>query len=248
MKLLFSLLFTTIAMSINAQAANIETIDNLSSDHNSLSYHDGFKRRIDVGLTASTNGFGGYVVMDIVKRFSAKIGAESMSFPYTFHYTESIFEDESIYLTSNADIQTGGLYLNGNYYIGHKFYVTSGVMLSRFNCEVYSFSERSINFNDVEIPPSMIGDINVIVDPSISVSPYLGVVYGSLISSSKLVSLSVEVGTYYMGSPSIDVEATGVLQPTGSESHESSLESQFESYSLYPVIKFNLGFNVIRFR
>jgi hypothetical protein len=116
-------------------------------------------------------------------------------------------------------------------------------LFNSFNPKITGYAASGLEYGDIIIPPSMVGDFEFTIEPQLKVSPYGSVGFRSFFGKNKRVVLNTELGMYYMGSPEINIEASGLLAPTADPAHgqKETLENQVEQYKFYPVLKLILA-------
>lgn len=199
---------------------------------------------IGVALKSSTMGFGGDVVFQFHERMTARLGYDQMGYgPIEFD-----FEESGINYNTSATIKTGSLTALYDFYIAKIFFVSAGLGLNNFNLNVTGEAKSGLPWGDIEVPAEKVGNFDITVEPGMKISPYLGLGLGRTLSTKKL-GFAFELGTYYMGSPNLTIETTGLIAPTSNPElgQEEKLENQFSQYYLYPVIKFSLSYKIASF-
>jgi hypothetical protein len=138
---------------------------------------------------------------------------------------------------------TGGISLLGNFNFTRNFYLSAGVLFNSFNPKITGDAASGLEYGDIIIPPSMVGDFEFTIEPQLQVSPYGSVGFRSFFGKNKRVVLNTELGMYYMGPPKINISASGLLAPTADPAHgqKEILENQIEQYKFYPVLKLILA-------
>ncbi len=193
---------------------------------------------IYLGGLASTNGFGGEIKYIFNNWLTVKSGYEALKF-----YTAFDFDENGITYDANLDYKTGGIFLLGDFNFTRNLYASTGIIFNSFNPDMQGHSVSDLEYGDISIPASKVGDFNFTVSPSMKVSPYGGLGVRSFMGRTKRVVMNAEVGMYYLGPPKIGIEATGLLAPTADPAHgqKEKLEKQVNQYKFYPVLKLNLG-------
>jgi len=190
------------------------------------------------GGLASTNGFGmnlGYVISP---KITLKGGVETLSFNKGFN-----FDENDISYSANLNFKTGSIFMVADYLFTPHLYLSGGAGLNKFHPKINGEAVSDMQYGDISIPASDVGDFRFSVEPSLKIAPYLAAGYRKFIGAQKRVVYNFETGLYYMGAPKVNIEATGLLSPTADPAHgqKAYLEKQFDAYKIYPVIKFNLA-------
>lgn len=199
---------------------------------------------IGLALKGSTMGYGGDLVFKFHNRMSARIGYDQLKLgPYDYD-----FEEADISFTANINGETGSITALYDYYLAKSIFISAGAGINNFKVDAIGKATEDMPWGDITIPKEKIGDFNVMIEPGLKVSPYLGIGFGKTLSS-KTVGLAFEIGCYYMGGPQFTVESTGLIAPTSDPQNgqQELYESQTSQYYLYPVVKLSLSFKTFSF-
>jgi hypothetical protein len=190
------------------------------------------------GGVLSTNGWGGEIKFILNKRFTIKSSFETLNFSSDYSFNES-----NINYNATFNYKTGGISLLGDFNYTRNLYVSAGILLNDFNPKITGHAASDLEYGDITIPASMVGDFRFSIKPGMKVSPYAGLGFRAFFGEKKRVVFNTEVGTFYMGSPEIEIEATGLIAPTADPAHgqKETFENQLEQYKFYPVFKLNLA-------
>ncbi len=197
--------------------------------------------KLGMAIKASTMGPGGDLVLQFHKRMDVRLGIDMFDYSRTFS-----FDEDDIEYDAHAKIETGSYTALFDYYIAKGFFVALGAGINNFNINIKGEPTEDVEWGDVIIDKEKIGDFEFGIEPGLKLSPYFGIGFGHALSANKLVGFAFEIGSYYMGSPDVSIEATGLLSPTAMEEYgqEALFESQLSSYGFYPVLKFSLNFKL----
>ena len=94
-------------------------------------------------------------------------------------------------------------------------------------------------FGEIELTPEQVGEMDIELAYG-GMAPFLGIGFGRSIPN-KRIGLGLEVGSYYIGSPSVNMNASELLEPSASAEQEKSLEESFRTLSWLPAVKFRLA-------
>lgn len=194
-----------------------------------------------LGAAASTNGWGLNLRYAFNNWFSLKTGYETLNLTYDFN-----FDEYDISYQADLDFKTGGILALADLSYAKNLYISVGAIFSSFNPEITGYALSDYHYGDIVISAEDIGSFKFTAEPSIKVSPYVGAGYQAFLGKRDGVVFNFETGIYYMGPPDFTIEADGLLAPTADPAfaHDEYLESQFDAYSIYPVIKLNLAFKL----
>ncbi len=201
-----------------------------------------FKPGIGVGLKASTNGLGGDVIYNFHKRMALRLGFETMGCG-----TNVPFEEQGSNYSADVKVKTGSISLLYDFYVLNHVFLTAGAGYNLFQVKADGHATSSLKFGDIQIPPESIGTFNFLVDPSMKISPYLGLGFGRTLGLKKKLGFAFELGGFYMGSPAISIITDGLLAPTSNpdQGQAARLEKQISQYNIYPVMKISLSYKIL---
>lgn len=190
------------------------------------------------GAHASTNGLGFNIKYIASKNFTFKTGYETLSLNHAFSFSEDEMD-----FAADLDYNTGGLFLLADWFYTKSLYISGGAIINKFQPSLTGYATSDLQYGDITIPAEDVGDFNFYFEPEIKTSPYLAVGFRKFFGKSKRVSYNFETGLYYIGSPEVTIETTGLLKPTSDEAHKHKqyLEQQFSVYKYYPIAKFDIA-------
>ena len=192
-----------------------------------------------VAAKASTTGFGADVYCAFGDRLGIKAGFDLMSMNFNVKIDQGLVK-----LNTQAQAKTGSITAGVGYQLTNWFYVTGGFGFLNFNPRALAYPTEGIKYGDIVLSPETVGELEVKIKPSNPVAPYLGIGFGRYVSKNNRVSFGAELGTWFMGSPKLEITATGMLTPTQSPEHIERLENQIKDFSFYPILKFNLNVRI----
>lgn len=212
--------------------------NSLYSQSENLDFSNSKNIGLYLGAQASTSGIGANVSYIFSEKLTVKTGFESLNFNSKINFNEN-----DISYDATLNYTTGGIFVFADYNYTKKLYLSFGGVINSFNPDFKGAATSDMQYGDITIPASKIGDFKFTLSPSLKLSPYFGLGFRNFIGAKKRLVFNFETGLYYIGPPQIDIEATGLLAPTADPAHgqKSNLEKQFESYKIYPVIKINLA-------
>jgi len=207
----------------------------------SSNYKNHTNKGLYIGASASTNGWGFNARYAFNEKLSFKTGYENLSLSYTFTFSEY-----DISYDADLDFKTGGILALVDFSYTRNLYLSAGVVFSAFNAEVNGEAVSDLQYGDIVIPAEDIGTFKFVAEPGLKVSPYIGAGFQAFLGKRDGVVFNFETGLYYMGAPDFTIEADGLLAPTSDPAFGQAeyLESQFDAYKIYPVIKLNLAFKI----
>ncbi len=204
------------------------------------------KKNIAIGLNIGTKGFVGIdATMHLNRFFNARIALNYAN----YHYKNDAFKPpvselegrqfhlEADYLQSNIELlgefmpfKGGGLRLvaGAGYFPKNKLYF-------------HGIANKSYLLNDVELDPEEIGGGTAVWTFKSPISPYLGLAFGRAVPRKRL-GFSMELGTYFKGSPTIDINATGSLREN--DRNEPYINRNFSHFKYLPTISMRLAYRI----
>ncbi len=193
------------------------------------------------GGQAATSGFGLNIRYIFNQRITLKSGIETLHFNKNFD-----FDENDISYLANFNYKTGGFFLVADYFYARNFYVSAGAAMNALNPRINGAAVSEMQYGDIQIPASKVGDFRFGIEPSYKLSPYGGIGFRKFLGAKKRVTWNLETGLYYIGAPQISIEASGLLAPTADPAHgqKKYLENQIKSYKFYPVLKFNVAVKI----
>ena len=173
-----------------------------------------------------------------------RLGGDVFSYDRDITFSEDDIEYEAL-----VQARLGGVSLLFDYVPANWFFISAGAAYSLFHGDVDGQAASGMPFGDIIIPKEKIGTFEFDLDPKWTLSPYLGIGFGTVYNRQKRVGFAFELGTYYQGPPDITIESDGLLSPTSNPDHgqEARLERQIDQYYLFPVMRFNLSFRIAEF-
>ncbi|CAI8219126.1 MAG: Uncharacterised protein [SAR116 cluster bacterium] len=201
-----------------------------------------FAQNFGVIGKASTSGVGVELGYRFSPKFLVKAGYDSFGLDFNANL------ESDINIDLNSTVNTGTLGLLVDYAIARKLYLSAGLLLNNFETSITGTVIEDYQFGDVIISKENLGSISWQIEPASKIAPYLGIGFGRLLGSSKLINSSIEFGVIYQGSTSVGINANGVFSPNSDPSFSQNLvlEGSLESFTLYPVLKLNLALNLIK--
>jgi hypothetical protein len=94
-------------------------------------------------------------------------------------------------------------------------------------------------FGEIELTPEQVGEMEIELAYG-GMAPFLGIGFGRSVPN-KRIGLGLEVGSYYIGSPSVNMNASELLEPSASAEQEKRFEESFRTLSWLPAVKFRLA-------
>ena len=203
------------------------------------------KWAVGVHAQASTTGFigidGGY---KFSPNLHARLGLNTVGFNYNYK-SEGIdystnFKPTNIHLLGDYFPFGGGLRLTGGFVIQN----------NQFTATAKSSSDNQITLNGTTYDASQVGNIGGEGKFGSSVAPYLGIGFGTPISSG--FGFNIDAGVMFAGSPTVALSANNISSsiPTVLQNQirsdlaaqEQKTNADLRSFNLYPVISVGVSY------
>jgi hypothetical protein len=202
------------------------------------------KWAVGIHAQASTTGFIG---VDAGYKFSpnlhARLGVNTVGFNYNY---------SSQGIDYSANFKPTNVHLLGDYFpFGGGLRVTGGFVIQNnsFSGSAKSNSSNQININGTNYDASQIGTVETNGKFSSSVAPYLGIGFGTPISSG--FGFNIDAGVMFAGSPTVSLAANNVSASVPASvqnqlrsdlaAQEQKTNADIRSFNLYPVL--SIGFS-----
>lgn len=201
-----------------------------------------FHSSVGINLKASNNGFGGDLYYRPFKTLALKAGYETVNLPFS----QKVNQD-NVELDAKFHYNTGATSLCAVYQPFGGLYFTAGAAFLDFKSSLHGVSSGAYEIGDISVPAEKLGEMNIRITPQNKIAPYAGFGIGNAFPRDYPVSFSLEIGAFYMGSPKIDIQATGMLAPNADPDHIATLQNEIKDFKLYPVVKLSLGIRLYTF-
>jgi hypothetical protein len=144
-------------------------------------------------------------------------------------------------LIANADVKLGSIGLYADWHpFNNSFKITGGVAYMFTSLNGNAKLRDSTKQNDIMISPDDVGKITLEIKPG-PITPYIGIGFGRAIPKTRF-GVSFELGTYYIGSPSVTFETTKLLEPTSSQG--AVLKDNLSGYQWLPKLAISFNFKL----
>jgi hypothetical protein len=202
------------------------------------------KWAVGVHVQASTTGIIG---VDAGYKFSpnlhTRLGLNTVGFNYNY---------SSQGIDYSANFKPTNVHLLGDYFpFGGGLRLTGGFVIQNnsFSGSAKSNSSNQININGTNYNASQIGTVETNGKFSSSVAPYLGIGFGTPISSG--FGFNIDAGVMFAGSPTVSLAANNVSASVPASvqnqlrsdlaAQEQKTNADIRSFNLYPVL--SIGFS-----
>lgn len=202
---------------------------------------DAQAQRVSLALRAGTLGPGVEVTAGLLPQVNVRAGAHQFSYQRQDEFTEDDFRvqgDSDLRLSSAALFVdfvpfkrllrlTGGLVYNGNH---------ANVLVTPL--DAYEIHNKTFS-------PEKIGTLSARVGHKSAIQPYAGIGLGNTVraGSSSRISLLLDLGILFTGSPDVQMEGTSMIAPTALQADE--IEAHLEGIQFYPVVSLGLSYKIL---
>lgn len=191
------------------------------------------------GAKFGTLGFGAEIYRSITSTINVRAAFNAFSFD------DSGTEDQVNY-DYEVDLNTMGAILDWHPFRGG-FRVSAGALANGNEVSMRGRSNDSYTIGDVVYTPAEVGTLTGKVDFD-SLAPYLGFGWGNPVGPGKRLSLNVEFGVLFTGSPVVTLSADGLLadDPTFQselQQEQQNLQEDLSDLEIYPVAALGLSYH-----
>jgi hypothetical protein len=192
---------------------------------------------VGVFARAGTGGFGGGVAIGVNR--SLNVRAEASYFTYSAN-------DLSLDVDFNAGVDARGTLLLGSLLAdwhpgGGAFRFTVGAVYNGSTATGTIVPLEPIQIGSRSYQPGEVGSVTGDLSPGLSLAPYAGIGFGNMVT--RRFGLLFDVGVLYMGSPKVDMGATGMLTPTAQEAQQ--IEENIAWAQWHPIVSIGFSFRVM---
>ncbi|WP_435354427.1 hypothetical protein [Emticicia sp. SJ17W-69] len=198
-------------------------------------------KKIAIILKIGTTG----ISPEVSYHFKPKINFRGVVSFYSYHRNDIVSFDqgddvEKGKVQYDAKLKVGNVGALVDYYPFKKFLaINAGVFYNLTAVDVGIVPKSNIKFNDRIFTPEETGTLGLKMKYN-KVAPYLGLSFGN--PHNGKVKFLFDLGVLYSGSPKIEMQGTGSIEPTAAQAPQ--LEANLKPVYLYPVMKFGLSYAI----
>lgn len=220
----------------NSFLASTQTLNN---DSGMIAIPDSTKKIIGIGFNISSFGPGPYAFYHLNKNIHIKAGLNYFFYNYSLNKLLSELDGE-------AKIRVGGIGAFAEWHFLRYLYFSGGVSTNFNKIDVNGKMAESIMIGDVEMAPENIGLVGIQIEPAWAFSPYVGFGIGRPVNLKNRFGYTLEIGSYFQGSPRVNLSATGMLEPTASSEQEMLIENNIKPLDFWPQIALSINYRINR--
>ncbi len=191
-----------------------------------------------IGLNTGVKSIAGLDLgMVISPSFNIRAGYQYANLNY---YNPGFYvEASSKSYDVEAEYRFSHIELFGEYHVFRfmRLVVGAGIFLDN-TASLYATPGEDSQFNDIVLTPEEIGYVKGTSQYASPVAPYFGLAFGKLVPK-KRVGISCDIGTFYKGSPTVDVEASELLSEN--TRNEEILNRNLKSYQWFPNLSLRIA-------
>lgn len=151
------------------------------------------------------------------------------------------------FIKIDPDLRLGLVYAGIDYlpFKRSSFYVTTGIGYTyNVKTAIFAHTDTGLDISGTFISAEDFGKIKFEIKWN-KIAPFIGIGIGRAVPK-KRVGVSAELGTYYIGSPKLSMEYTGILEITNIDEALPKIEKNMAGYAFLPylMIKLKYGFHV----
>ena len=123
----------------------------------------------------------------------------------------------------------------------HKLIVTAGAgYFPEAKATALVMLNDNYQYGDISFTPEEVGKLTTVSNWS-GVAPYLGVGINNLVASNRF-HMNLNLGTYYMTAPEVNITGTNMLE--GNSQNSAKMTENMENYRWLPVLQLNFNYNL----
>jgi len=131
----------------------VVTTNTFAQETESLKKSDVQYKGFYLGAQASTNGWGFDARYIFNKTITLKMGFERLYFTTSMNFNEGDIDYDA-----SLDYKTGGISLLVDFNYTKNLYISAGAALNSLNPEIKGVAVSELQYGDITIPASMVGD------------------------------------------------------------------------------------------
>lgn len=221
----------------------LKTLSGFSNSVNSADSTSKHTANSSVSIFGGVTGIGvefSYLIIPS-KRLYIRGGISHIGYSklYNFEYNK-----RSI-IKIDPDIRLGMIYTGIDYLPFKKssLYVTTGIGYTHnVKTAIFANTTTGLDISGTFISSEDFGKVNFEVKWN-KIVPFIGVGIGRAVPK-KRIGVSAEIGTYYIGSPKLSMEYTGILEITNIDEALPKIEKNMAGYAFLPYLMIKLRYGI----
>ena len=198
-----------------------------------------YSNRFAVGLSGSTLGAGAEISRNISRHFNLRLRGNLFSL--NDYVAQIDLGGESLDLTANSRFVEVDLNLEYLPFQKSSFKLVGGLgYFINAEASALGIYNGTIEFGEIVLDQSDIGELDLSIAYE-GFAPYLGLGFGRAVPK-KRVGLSLEIGTFYLSEPKVQMTATEMLTSTADQA--AQLQEDISDYRWYPFLNLRLAVKI----
>jgi len=191
-----------------------------------------------VGVKAGTLGLGGEVVTDLLPYLNLRGSVQWMDLSLNLD-----LED----IEYNVDLDFLNPMLVVDWYPFHgSFRLSGGILFNGIEPALSGAPTESVEIGGQTYTPAEVGTLRGELEFG-DVAPYVGIGWGNALSHDGRLRLALDLGVAFVGSPDVNLSATGTLASNEEfqrnlAQEEQDIEDDLEPFQFYPVLALSLTY------
>lgn len=197
-----------------------------------------------IGLQVGTTGAGLQLARNLQEdgRLVGRVGVSYFAYDRVFRVKAG---EGKLNITPDLVLGIALASIKWHPFKSNPFFLTGGAGYTwRPDVKANVIAEGNVTFGGLQISQENVGVVNAALKWN-SVLGYAGFGYGRSTPIRRL-GFAVELGCYYLGSPTVDLQYTGFLETTTIDEQLPVIENNLRSYRFLPSLQFILTYGLFR--
>ncbi len=194
---------------------------------------DAFSQNYAASVRVSTTGINLEGIRSFGNEFNARLGLAFFSYNYD---GGGGTEDYSY----SANLKLLSFSVLGDWFpFQNALRITGGLFVNLNKGDMKLTPAKTYTVGGSQYTPEKLGNLSALVDFN-KVAPYLGIGIGNPTAGSSGLGFSLDIGTFYQGSPNVDLSADGLLTPSAEQG--PVIEDNLSWFKFYPVVSLGISY------
>ncbi len=187
-------------------------------------------------LNIGTPGFG----VSLSRSFGEKINLHAGFAWFSTEIEGGDKEKDDYIYTAKPKLMSANL-LADYFPFGGSLRLRGGLFFNLNAFDTHMTPSKTYTVGNDQYTPELLGSMDAEIKYPV-VAPYIGLGLGNPFSGESGLSITFDVGTFYQGTPDVDLTATGLLAPSAAEDQEKQLEDNLDWFQWFPVVSIGLNY------
>jgi len=189
-----------------------------------------------IGVKAGTLGVGGELTTDLLPNVHLRGGVQGLGFDFQAEFSDIDYDVD-------VDLLNPMLALDWYPFSG-MFRISAGVVFNNSDITLDASSSQPIEIGGSVYDPADLGSLRGSSDFD-DIAPYVGIGFGNPLSSNGRWGFMTEAGVAFIGSPNVNLRATGPFASNPAlladlAEEEKEIEDDLDAIRIYPVLSMAL--------